>query len=632
MTSEIIPISVAEELQKSYLAYSVAIFNRALPSVVDGLKSAQRRIILGIKDLNLKPDGQYKKVSRLEGHVLGSYHPQGGCAGTAINMGQAEGFRYLLTDIHGNVGGSLQSGPSVGQSISEDPPAAARYLEVKSSALTHQLFINEIDKHSCAWRDNYDGSTQEVVEIVPGLPSLLINGAQGIAAGYACHHVSYNLSEVIKGVVEYIKNPSITTKRLFSIIKGPDLPNGARILNTEDIYSAFDTGSGTIKVYGQWEVKDIKYGKRTTRKSITITSLASGSSERFLEKLRSGVESEKITGVADAQDLSSTAGIEIQVVLKSGVEPDGVISQLLAFTNLYDTIGVNATAICGGLPRSFGVKEIIEKWHGARCEALKSRYEAECEKISARIHVLEGLLKVLLDIDKVVKAIRNSPTKEIATQKLMSGWGLSEIQAGAVLSMPLSRLVNTEKLELDTEKATLQARKDLLNGIINDKTKMDEHIIAQVGEFKQFADKRRSVLVNSSEIKVEKAKVVRTSTLRRAKIISPVVKIKQEGRGLGMKRKDVNEFFRSVAGSTQIKQEWEDFKTKWSNAQQLTTRKGKKERREVLEGLKAAAIARGLDKRGQRGWNAFMDSMTNAEKATINEIEVGLDAWMAEKY
>ena len=191
--SELIPVSLSQELKESYLGYSIAIFNRALPSVVDGLKSAQRRIILGLKDLNLRPEGQYKKVSRLEGHALGSYHPQGGCAGTAINMGQATAFRYILTDIHGNVGGSIQSGPSVGQSISEDSPAAARYLEVKSTALTQRMFVEEIDKHSCKWRDNYDGSTQEVLEIVPTIPSLLINGAQGIAAGYACHHVSYNL-------------------------------------------------------------------------------------------------------------------------------------------------------------------------------------------------------------------------------------------------------------------------------------------------------------------------------------------------------------------------------------------------------------------------------------------------------
>lgn len=274
MSPEIFPVALTSELQTSYLTYSVAIFNRALPSVSDGLKTAQRRIILGLKDLNLKPDGQHKKVSRLEGHVLGSYHPQGGCAGTAINMGQAEGFRYLLTDIHGNVGGSLQSGPSVGQSISEDSPAAARYLEIKSSALTQQLFINEIDKHSCAWRDNYDGSTQEVVEIIPSLPALLVNGAQGIAAGYACHHVSYNLSEVIKGVVEYIKTPSITPKRLFSIIKGPDLPNGARILSDDAVFTAFEKGSGTLKIYGTWEKEQIPYGKRSKRDCIKVTSLA----------------------------------------------------------------------------------------------------------------------------------------------------------------------------------------------------------------------------------------------------------------------------------------------------------------------------------------------------------------------
>ena len=424
--SELIPVSLSQELKESYLAYSIAIFNRALPSVVDGLKSAQRRIILGLKDLNLRPEGQYKKVSRLEGHVLGSYHPQGGCAGTAINMGQATAFRYILTDIHGNVGGSIQSGPSVGQSISEDSPAAARYLEVKSTALTQRMFVEEIDKHSCKWRDNYDGSTQEVLEIVPTIPSLLINGAQGIAAGYACHHVSYNLSEVIKGVTEYIKNPHITSKSLFRYIKGPDLPNGARILNDDIIFQVFDKGSGSLKIYGSWEVKKITYGKKSTRDAIIITSLASGNSERFLDRLKEGVESEKIVGVIDASDHSSRDGIEIQIVLKAGTDPNEVISQLLAFTNLYDTIGVNATAISNGLPVVLGVKDVIAEWYIARCEALRNRYKAECDRLSDKIHILSGLLIILADIDEVVKLIRESKTKDIASEKLKKRWKLSD--------------------------------------------------------------------------------------------------------------------------------------------------------------------------------------------------------------
>jgi DNA gyrase subunit A len=594
--------------------------------VVDGLKSAQRRIILGLKDLSLKPTGQYKKVSRLEGHVLGSYHPQGGCAGTAINMGQATTFRYLLTDIHGNVGGSIQSGPSVGQSISEDAPAAARYLEVKATPLTQQLFVDEIDKHACEWRDNYDGSTQEVVEIVPTIPALLINGAQGIAAGYACHHVPYNLTEVVKGVTEYIKNPQITNKKLFTYIKGPDLPNGARILKDDAVFQAFERGTGSLKVYGTWEVKKIPHGKRSTRDAIIITSLASGSSEKFLEKLREGVESEKIIGVIDASDHSSRVGIEIQVVLKSGTEPNSVLSQLLAFTNLADTVGVNATAISGTLPTVFGVKDIISEWYVARCKALRNRYEVECAQLRDKIHLLEGLLAVLADIDEVVKVIRASKTKETATEKLKKQWGLSDVQAGAVLSMPLSRLVSTEKLELQTQKSDLETRVALLSGIINNKSQLDSHIIAQVELFKALGDKRRSEIVEKTSIGVEKAKTTTKSGVRKVKMPTLKDKIKEEGKVLGMKRTEVAKFFTDNAGNTDLKGKWVEFKDNWSHARSINTREGRAKRKIQLEGIKEAAIKKGLPKRGKFAWNTFI---AGREKDKIADIEAALKDWMS---
>ena len=623
--TEAIPVSLTRELTTSYLSYSVAIFNRALPSAVDGLKSAQRRIVLGLKDLNLRPDGQYKKVSRLEGHVLGSYHPQGGCAGTAINMGQATAFRYLLTDIHGNVGGSIQSGPSVGQSTSEDAPAAARYLEVKSTALTQNMLVDEIDKHSCSWRDNYDGSTQEVVEIVPAIPSLLINGAQGIAAGYACHHVSYNLSEVIKATAEYVKNPAITTKKLFSFIKGPDLPNGARILNDDAIFQAFERGSGSLKIYGTWEFKKVSHGKRSTRDAIIITSLASGSSERFLERLKEGVESERIVGVIDAQDHSSRDGIEIQVVLKPGTDSQEVVGQLLAFTNLYDTIGVNATAISGGLPTIMGVKDIIAEWYTARCEALRNRYRAECDRLRGKIHILEGILTILADIDEVVKLIRSSKTKEAASDGLKKRWKLSDAQASSVLAMPLSRLVNAERLELQSQKSDLEVQLALLIGIIDDQAQMNTHIIAQVELLKEFADKRRTQIVEKSSIGVEKAKTTTKSGTRRVKLPSTKDKIKEEGKKIGMKRTEVSKFLSENAGTSDLKAKWEVFVEDWKHDRSLNTRAGRAERKTKLEEIKSAAIKRGLPKRGQYCWNKFIE---NHEKDRIKDLEVALKDWM----
>lgn len=622
----IFPVSLRNEIKISYLTYSVAIFNRALPSVVDGLKSAQRRILLGLKDLNLKPSGQYKKVSRLEGHVLGSYHPQGGCAGTAINMGQANNFRYLLTDIHGNVGGSIQSGPNIGQCISEDSPAAARYLEVKSTSLTQCMFVDEIDKHACEWRDNYDGSTQEVIEIVPTIPSLLINGAQGIAAGYACHHISYNLTEVIKGVTEYIKNRQITSKALFKFIKGPDLPNGARILNDENVFKAFDSGSGSLKLYGCWEIKKIPYGKKATRDAIIVTALASGSSERFLSQLKAGVEAEKITGVADASDHSSREGIEIQVVLKAGADPQEVLSQLLAFTNLHDTIGVNATAISSGLPTVFGVKSIISEWYERRCTALRNRYQAECNQLKDRIHIIDGFLTIIADIDEVIKVIKSSKTKDEALKALMKRWKLTEVQAGAVLAMPLSRLVNSEKLELDAEKTRLEEKLEKLTKIITVQADMDAHITEQVLQMKDFADKRRSMLIEKTLVGVEKAKAPTRVSTRKVKIPTPKEKIKAEAKTLGIKRTELNKFFTDLDGSTNIKEKWEEYKKTWQHNRSLTTRAGRAERKVALEAIKQKAISKGLPKRGKNCWNSFI---VGREQFPLDQIETELKDWMA---
>lgn len=626
------PVDISSEMTSSYLHYALSIFNRALPSVVDGLKTAQRRIILGLNDLNLRPGTPYKKVSRLEGHVLGFYHPSGGCAGTAINMGQATGFRYPLTDIHGNVGGSLQSGPSVGQSTSEDPPAAARYLEIRSTPITQRVFIDEIDRHACQWRDNYDGSTQEVSEIVPIIPMLLVNGAQGIASGYACHHVSYNLAEVVKATKYYIANPNVSSKRLFSFFSGPDLPNGARVLNDDQIFKAFETGQGALKLYGSWEFKQVEYGKRSKRDAIVITALATGSSEKFLEKVKEGLEAGKIENIADLSDLSSRDGISIQVILKAGADKNAVLSQLLAYTNLADTLNVNATALAGNLPTVFGVKDVIAEWYKTRVSALKKRYAAQITVLDKDIHILSGLLTILADIDRVVELIKKSTCRAEAKEKLKKSYKIDDVQAQAVLDMSLGRLVNTEQLEIKTKMETLKAKKLELEGIINDPTKMDQHLLVQLDEMKSFFDKPRSILITKDDVGVEKAKnnIVRVG--RKAKLPTFKDKIKAEAKSLGIKRTELKEFLAKEVGGGDLKGKWEEFKKKHQLNRSLHTRAGRRDRREALEGLKAAAIAMGLDKRGQRGWNAFMASKPGLNEASVDEIEAELTLWMKKKY
>ena len=314
--------------------------------------------------------------------------------------------------------------------------------------------------------------------------------------------------------------------------------------------------------------------------------------------------------------------------MKSGTDANTVISQLLAFTNLSDSIGVNATAISNGLPTIFGVKDVIAEWYKARCEALRSRYKAEIDRLEGKIHILEGLLTILADIDEVIKLIRGSKTKEIAAGKLKKRWKLTDIQVGAVLSMPLSRLVGVERLQLETEKKDLQAKVDELAGIITDQGKMDEHIISQIAQFKDFADKRRSQLVTMAEIGVEKAKTTTKSGTRRVKLPSPKDRIKDEGKKLGMKRSELSKFFTSVAGKTNIRAEWDNFKDDWHHSQQLSTRKGRAERKIQLDKIKEAAIKKGLPKRGHKCWTKFMEGRENDK---IKDIEKALKEWMAAK-
>jgi DNA gyrase subunit A len=602
-------VSLTEEMKSSFLSYSLAIFNRSLPDCIDGLKLAQRRVILGLRDLNLKPEGAYKKVSRLEGHVLGSYHPQGGCASTAVNMGQADAFRYPLTDIHGNVGGSIQTGPAMGQSISEDPPAAARYLEVKGTSLVEQMFVSQISPHYGEWRENYDGSTRELVRIVPPLPALLINGSQGIASGYACYHIPYNITDVVNGTIAYIKNKSILPSSLRAKFTGPpDFAQGGRVVKDQGLIDAMDKGQGAVKVYGTWEViKDVAYGKKAKRDMVIITSLPYSSSEKFLEKVHSLVEAEKLQGVVDASDHSSRDGIRVQLVLKPGADVDHVISALISGTNLCHIHNVNATAVVNNVPVVLGVKNIIEEWYKMRCTYLKSRYAHEVSVINTQIERFSGVVKVLGDVDKLVMVLKKSKTRDSASSAIQKTWKLTPLQAKEVLDTPLSRLVATEVDQLREKIASLESEKAKLEGILSDNNLLDQEIIAQVTSFKAFSGSRRA-----------KFDQVDVKTVVREKTLSLKEQILKEAKEMGMGRREIQEFFKN----REKHGKWEGYKEKWLLDKQLSTREGRKERKLYLSDLKAKAEQCGMSKRGAKGWSSFIkgredDSLPSIRKAIL---------------
>lgn len=620
----ILGVDLAKELKDNYILYSYSIFNRALPSCVDGLKVAQRRILLGLDDLNLVPHGPYKKVSRLEGHVLGSYHPQGSCGGTAINMGQADTFRYPLTNIHGNVGGSIQSGPACGKTISDDPPAAARYLEVKSTPIAHKLFLEGLNKYSHEWTNNYDGSTQEVVNFVPVLPALLINGSSGIAAGYACNHISYNLNEVIQSVRYWIKHKkrnSITVEELFSkgILSGPDLPNGARISKT-NLVDIAKTGHGSAHVYGTWEFKDIPWGKRSTRKAIVITNVASGSGEKFLNRAKNAIEEEKINSIADIKDLSSKEGIEILIVLKPNVDPNTVLPQLLQYTNVYDTFNVNATALLGhNLPKQMGILEIINHWFEARKNCLKKQFIYERETSKNRLEVILGLIILSDNIDRAVKIIRNSKDPIEAEAELINTFALSIPQAKAILALSLNKLVGTEKARLGLEKMHYEGKIKELNELIDNDEQMEKYIHNEISLLRKedcFKDPRRSEIID--HIDVVKSSIINTHTHKKVATtgISPKDEIKTQAKSMGIPNKVVNQFFKDTRTSGKsIKKSWKEFSQKYY---EFNVPSGKKYRRERLGELKENAQRAGMPKRGKGAWGAFM---ADKDKILLEDIE-----------
>lgn len=600
-------VDASKELASDFLLYSCSIFNRALPNIVDGLKVAQRRIILGMSDLGLKPDGAFKKVSRLEGTVLGLYHPQGGCSGTAINMGQADTFRYPLTNIHGNVGGSIQSGGALGKTISDDPPAAARYLEVKSAGLTYDIYIAEMDKISHEWIDNYDGSTQEIVHFIPKIPALLVNGGVGIASGYACKHLSYNLSEVCDGVVEIIKNPNCGAARLNELIAGPDFPGGARVVK-DGILEILETGSGSIDVYGNWKFTEVDYGKRQRRGAIVITELAVGSAEKFLEKTREAVESEKIEGIADISDLSNKDSIEVLVTLKKDTDPNKVLAGLLQYTNLYSRVSANAVGMRGRLPEQLGVKDIILTWYEARQDCLIKKFRHAVEKNSQRIEILDGLIIICDNLDEAIKLIRSSKDKPTAVAGLIKRFELSQAQASAVMAMTLSQLVKSEKAQLLSERKELSRKNKELQKLISSKPDLDNYIINEVLEIKNlYGDKRRTEILSGVPFtgKVTKA-VAEQKTKIAAKPESALDKIKSEAKTIGINRKTLNVFFEKCkSDGKSIIKSWPGYKQHYI---EFVSAAGKRDRRAKLEDLKKKAYAAGMPSRGRNSFTTFLDN------------------------
>jgi len=612
-------VSITSELISDFLSYSCAIFNRALPDVVDGLKVAQRRVLLGMRDLDLSSRTRYIKVSRLDGTVLSKYHPHGSSSSVAIVMGQHSSMRYTLSDIHGNAGGSIQSGDSAGQMVSEDPPAAPRYLEIRSTTFSDQIYLEQVRQGIGEWRENYDGTCQEPVRFVPALPALLLTGSQGIASGYACHHIPWNLRDVVNATTALIKNKNLTDKSLLSkFANPPEPPAGGRIVKDDGLTNVLLTGKGAVVAYGEWETDDkLAWGKRSTRPALIVTKLANGSSEKFLERVRDLADADKLPGLLDAADHSSRDGIRIVLVMKKVEDRDAILSTLLhGNTGLKYVHNVNCTAVgVDGKPRTVGVKEAILTWYEERVRYVASVNQHEVSKLAKELDRLDAIVRILTDLDKFLKIVRTAKDKEAAVTKVMRGWKLDESVARYVIGIPVSILIATESDKVREQHANVSEHIATLQPLCSPGPELDTHICTQIASLRGLGGPARAVWM-AEDI---------AETPAKARPLTERERIVAEGKSLGMTARAVNRWIADNIGTGKLHDAWADYKQQYAHRIQMTTRAGKLERKQLLEQMKTDALARGMPKRGKYAWNAFIETCANER---IDNIRAKLAVWL----
>lgn len=545
--------SLTSELIKDFLSYSTAIFGRSLPDCIDGLKVAQRRSLVGIKDLGLWSTSPYCKVSRLEGHVLGRYHPNGGCANTIINLGQQSAQRYALTDIHGNCGGSIQTGPCAGQKVSADGPAAARYLEVRATPFSEAIYLSQIDKKLGEWRSNYDGSTSEPIRLIPSLPALLLTGSTGIAAGYAANHIPYNVQDVVAATCAWVENKKITDPKLFAKFKlPPEPPQGGRVLKNEQFFEAWNTGKGQIEVYGKWELEDkVRYGKRSTRPAIIITHLANGSSEEFVDKVHELAEKEKLPGLISVSDHSTRTGIRVELIVGEVGVREAIINTLLdSSTGLKYVHNVNATAVgVNGKPSLYGVKRVIEEWYEQRVNYLCSKHRRDREKVGEEVERLRGVEKIVKSIDRFLRLVRSAKDKPSAIEGVAKGWKLSRDVAEYVISIPISTLIATELSKVLDKLQGLESKAKELDPLCDPGPALDKFIVSELKSLKSLTTPARAEWL-------EARPVIKATPLPQ---ISSRDRIVSEAKSLGLSPRTINKWIRENVGKG-IEAKWAEYR------------------------------------------------------------------------
>ncbi len=483
----IVDIDVTDEMRASYLEYAYSvIYSRALPDARDGLKPVQRRILYQMSEMGLRPDRAHVKCARVVGEVMGRLHPHGDSAiyDALARMAQPFAMRLPLIDGHGNFGSP------------EDPPAAMRYTECRLAPAAMEM-TGSLDEDTVDFIPNYDG-TETQPEVLPtAFPNLLVNGAAGIAVGMATNMAPHNLGEVVAAARHLIANPDADLEALMRFVPGPDLPTGGKIVGLDGIREAYETGRGIFRTRAAARIE-----KLTPRKNgIVVTELPYGvGPERVIQRIKDLVQARKLNGVSDLKDLTDMRnGLRLVIEVRSGFVPEAVLDELYRLTPMEETFGINNVALVDDQPRLLGLRELLQIYVDFRIDVVRRRCEFRRRKRADRLHLVDGLIIALLNIDEVIQVIRTSDDAAAAKERLMSIFDLTEIQAQYILDTPLRRLTRYDKLELDRERETLDAEIAELTAILESEDRLRELVSAELAAVSEkFATPRRTVLLEGS--------------------------------------------------------------------------------------------------------------------------------------
>jgi DNA gyrase subunit A len=489
--SRIVDVDVSEEMRGSFLEYAYSvIYSRALPDARDGLKPVQRRILFQMAQMGLRPDRGHVKSARVVGEVMGRLHPHGDSAiyDALVRLAQPFTLRLPLIDGHGNFGSP------------DDGPAAMRYTEARLAAPALDLTAS-LDEDVVDFVPNYDGRELEPVVLPAAFPNLLVNGASGIAVGMATTLVPHNLSEVIAAARHLLDKPKADIADLMAFVPGPDFPGGGEIIGLDGVREAYATGKGSFRLRAKTTIENVT----PRRRGIVVTELpAAVGPERVIERIKDLVQGRKLQGISDVVDLSDGhSGLRLIIELKSAIEPEPLLEQLYRLTPLEEAITINAVALVDGQPQTLGLRELLQQFVDHRIVIVRRRSEFRRTKANERLHLVEGLLLAIVDIDEVIEVIRASENAAEAKARLVSVFDLTELQANYILDMPLRRLTKFSRIELETEADDLRTRIEALNALLSDDVALRTQVSAELADVSAaLGTPRRTTLLEGTSAPV----------------------------------------------------------------------------------------------------------------------------------